>query len=325
MKFIAELCQNHNGNVDTLCKMVDAAAEGGATHIKIQHIYARNLVYRAQFENGLICDEKTISIKRPWQVEYERLKNLEISDTDCRRFVKYVESVGLIPMTTCFARCDLNRIIDQGFKNIKIASYDCASFTMIREVARHFQHTYISTGASYDDEIIIATDILKDIGTEYSVLHCITQYPTPLDSMNLNRIKWLSQFTSEVGFSDHSNVSKNGMLAAKAAVLCGAKVVERHFTILDEAETKDGPVSIRKEDIKELQQYSTLSEDDQLTNLNECFSNWRTMLGLAQRDLSHAELLNRDYYRGRFATPRHPNSLNASEMIFNWEETPIKR
>ena len=158
----------------------------------------------------------------------------------------------------------------------------------------------------------------------YSILHCITQYPTPLESMNLNRIKWLSQFTDEVGFSDHSNVSKHGMIAAKAAVMSGAEVVERHFTILDQSETKDGPVSIKKEEIKDLQNFSKLSRKDQLDHLVECMPEWKTMLGLAQRKLSNSELLNRDYYRGRFASPRYEQANNASEMVFNWEETPIE-
>ena len=87
MNFIAELCQNHNGDLDNLYKMVDAAAEGGATHIKIQHIYKENLVFRPQFENGLLKGDKTIAIKRPWKDEYERLENLEISNNDCRKFV----------------------------------------------------------------------------------------------------------------------------------------------------------------------------------------------------------------------------------------------
>jgi len=65
MKFIAELCQNHNGEPDSLFRMADAAAEAGATHIKIQHIYARNLVYRPQFENGLEQNGIVNAIRRP--------------------------------------------------------------------------------------------------------------------------------------------------------------------------------------------------------------------------------------------------------------------
>ena len=78
MKIIAELCQNHNGDFEIVKKMVDVAAKAGATHVKLQTIYAKNLAYRSIFENGLELNNKTISIKRPWKDEYNRLKSLEL-------------------------------------------------------------------------------------------------------------------------------------------------------------------------------------------------------------------------------------------------------
>lgn len=323
MKFIAELCQNHNGNFDTVRRMVDAAAEGGASHVKIQHIYTRNLVYRPEFEEGLEQNSEMKAIRRPWQPEYDRLKGLELSEDECARFVEYVESVGLVPMTTCFARGDVERIAQQGFRTIKVASYDCASFPMLRELAQRFDYLYVSTGATFDDELRHAADVLRKHAKGYSLLHCVTQYPTPLDAMHLNRIGWLNQYANEVGFSDHSLVSRAGMVAAKAAVACGAEVVERHFTISDPSETKDGPVSITKEHIRSLIDFSRLSPADQRAQLTEEHPGWEQMLGKAERWLSDAELLNRDYYRGRFATPRREGAKRLAEMVLNWEETPL--
>lgn len=323
MKFIAELCQNHNGDFDTLLRMVDAAAEGGATHIKIQHIYACNLVYRTEFEDGLNQDGVQKAIRRPWQLEYDRLKGLELSDVECARFVEYVESIGLIPMTTCFARGDMDRIAQQGFRTVKVASYDCASFPMLRELAERFGYLYVSTGATFDDELCHAADVLRQHAQGYSLLHCVTQYPTPLAEMHLNRIGHLSQFSDEVGFSDHSLVSRDGMLAAKAAVACGAEVVERHFTISDPSATKDGLVSITKDDIRSLVDFALLTVTDQRAHLSEYHPGWEQMLGKSERWLTDAELLNRNYYRGRFATPRREGAHQVAEMIFNWEETPL--
>ena len=323
MKFIAELCQNHNGNFDTVRRMVDAAAEGGASHVKNQHIYVRNLVYRPEFEDGLEEEGITKAIKRPWQPEYDRLKRLELTEDECARFVEYVESVGLVPMTTCFARGDVERIAQQGFRTIKVASYDCASFPMLRELAQRFDYLYVSTGATFDDELRHAADMLRNHAKGYSFLHCVTQYPTPLEAMHLNRIGWLQQYADEVGFSDHSLVSRDGVIAAKAAIACGAEVVERHFTISDPSETKDGPVSISKDDIRALNDFSRLSLEDQRAQLAEEHPGWEQMLGKAERWLSDAELLNRDYYRGRFATPRREGAHRLAEMVLNWEETPL--
>ncbi|MBF9020217.1 general stress protein [Rhodobacterales bacterium HKCCA1058] len=323
MKFIAELCQNHNGNFDTLLRMVDAAAESGASHIKIQHIYARNLVYRPEFEQGLERDGQVFAIKRPWQLEYERLKRLELSEKECTQFVEYVEAIGLVPMTTCFTRGDVEQIAQQGFRNVKVASYDCASAPMLRELATRFEHIYVSTGATFDDEVRHAAHVLRQHSKAYSLLHCVTQYPTPLEVMHLNRIAWLQQFAGEVGFSDHSLVSRDGVVAAKAAIACGADVIERHFTISDPSETKDGPVSISADDVRVLVDFSKLSRVDQFTHLTEVHPGWEQMLGQAERWLSDAELLNRDYYRGRFATPRRTGAHRLAEMVLNWEETPL--
>lgn len=323
MKFIAELCQNHNGDFDTVRRMVDAAAEGGASHVKIQHIYVRNLVFRPEFEEGLERDGRVLVIRRPWQPEYERLKILELSDDECARFVEYVESLGLIPMTTCFTRGDVERIWQQGFRVVKVASYDCASFPMLRELATRFNHLYVSTGATFDDELRHAADVLRARAKGYSLLHCVTQYPTPLDAMHLKRIGWLQQFADEVGFSDHSLVSRDGVLAAMAAIACGADVVERHFTISNASETKDGPVSIGKEDIRALINFAKLSRADQYAQLADVHPGWERMLGQAERWLSDSEILNRDYYRGRFATPRREGSHRLAEMVLNWEETPL--
>lgn len=323
MKFIAELCQNHNGNFDTVRRMVDTAAESGASHIKIQHIYARNLVYRTEFEHGLEQHGQVLAIRRPWQLEYDRLKGLELSEDECARFVEYVESVGLVPMTTCFARGDIEQIAQQGFRTVKVASYDCASFPMLRELAARFDYLYVSTGATFDDELRHAAHVLREHAKGYSLLHCVTQYPTPLEAMHLNRIGWLRQFTDEVGFSDHSLVSRDGVVAAKAAIFCGAEVVERHFTISSASETKDGPVSITADDIRALVDFAGLSRDDKHAHLVEAYPGWEQMLGQAERWLSDAEMLNRDYYRGRFATPRRKGANRLAEMALNWEETPL--
>jgi len=323
MEVIAELCQNHNGDFELLLKMVDAAAESGATHVKIQHIYAKNLVYRPEFEMGLEQGGALKAFCRPWQKEYDRLKELELTDDECCRFVEYSRSLGLIPMTTCFSRGDVERIYQQGFRVVKVASYDCASFTLLRELSARFDYLYVSTGSTFDDELDHAAKILIQNARGFSLLHCVTQYPTPLEAMNLNRIEWLKQYCSNVGFSDHSLVSRDGILAAKAAIACGADIVERHFTILDPSLSKDGPVSVTREHIRALKDFSNLSTDDQFAQLSEEFPNWKLMLGESERWLSDEEILNRNYYRGRFGTARRKGLHRSAEMIFNWDETPI--
>ncbi len=325
VKIIAELCQNHLGDFERVKAMVDQAVEAGATHVKIQHIYNENLTFRPQFEAGLQQNGQTFAIKRPFQPEFERLKELELEAEQCREFVRYVENKGAVPLTTCFARGSVQIIREQGFKAVKVASYDCPSYQMLRELSVEFDELIVSTGASFPEEIAMAAVVLKGHGN-YCLLHCVTIYPTPLDELHLSRIEWLKQYSEVVGFSDHSLVARDGLLASKAAILLGAEVIERHFTVLEADQSKDGPVSINPEQLKELASFAGLSKIEQKAELEETSPGLLgKVAGDPTRELSSEELLNRDYYRGRFATPRKKGRHLASEMIFNWEETPLWR
>jgi len=323
MKIIAELCQNHNGDFSVVRKMLKTAASAGATHAKIQHIYGKNLVYRPVFENGLTEDGVTRAIKRPWAPEHKRLSSLELDDSECRHFVELCESLEMVPMTTCFTRGDVERIHAQGFRSVKVASYDCASFPMLRELAQRFDHIYVSTGATFDQEVEHAAFQLSQGAAKFSMLHCVTQYPTPLELTNLNRMVWLRQFASEVGFSDHSLVEEDQLCVSKVALWLGADIVERHFTMLSASETRDGPVSITVEQLCELSRFARLSREDQLAELEAEYPDWRIATKSVGTGMTDSEMLNRDYYRGRFATPRRAGATRDTEMIFNWEETPL--
>ncbi len=320
IKIIAEFCQNHNGDMDLLFKMIEQAASAGATHGKMQTIMANTITYRPQFEEGLVSNGIVKSIKRPYSEEYKRLKKLEINIDETIQFIERCKENGLIPLTTCFTKSHVNELSDIGFESIKVASYDCASFPMLRELTEQFDEIIVSTGATFDDEVIHAADILAN--SNFSFLHCVTLYPTPLHEMHLLRMNWLKSLAPVVGFSDHTLVKRDGLIASKGALALGAEIIERHFTILNPNDTKDGPISINTKELKELVDFANIPIEDRLRFMNSNYPNWKKMFGNEKRLLSSEELLNRDYYRGRFASPRR-ESKNGSRMIFNWEETKI--
>jgi sialic acid synthase SpsE len=322
LKVIAELCQNHNGDPELVRRMVDAAAEAGATHVKLQNIHARTVAFRPQFEEGLEVDGVTHAIRRPWRAERDRLLGLELPSAVVEEFVVRVRDRGMVPMTTCFTRGEVGQVADQGFAAIKVASYDCASFPLLRELADRFDRMIVSTGATFDDEVVHAARLLRD-RVDLTLLHAVTVYPTPLDELHLARLDWLATLAPSVGFSDHTLVARDGIVAAKAAVALGAQVVERHFTVLEPDATRDGPVSIDPEGLAELVRFGALERGEQLERLAADGVDLDALRGSAHRPLGEAELLNRDYYRGRFMTPRASGSQRASEMIANWEETPL--
>lgn len=322
MKFIAELCQNHNGNSELLKNLVLEAAGSGATHIKIQHIYAKNLTFRPVFENGFSLDGATYAIRRPFEDEYVRLKSLELDQIAVSHFIEQVTSLGLTPLTTIFTLDTIESVYEQGFREVKIASYDAASYPLIKACLDRFDHVYISTGATFDSEIQKLYELTKPYAN-ITVLHCVTSYPTSREMMNLSRINYLKKLGfSNVGYSDHSAPCDTSLDACFVAITLGASVVERHFTILPKDQTKDGKVSVNPQEFRAIVDFNNLSDNSKRSLLQKTIPSdvLEMMLGSETRDLSHIELLNREYYRGRFATPRVTGNHFSAQMRFNWEE-----
>lgn len=308
---IAECCQNHNGNQEILKRMIHEAAEHGADYVKIQAIRSRELTHRERFDEGVMENGQVKVIKRPYAPELERLSKLDLSLDVERWFVEECWKAGVAPLTTAFTRTAAAEIKDLGYEAIKVASYDCASFPLLEDLKKYWNTIFVSTGATYDEEIEQAAAILQ--GANFSFLHCVTMYPTPMEELHLRRMSYLRRFTDKVGYSDHSKIADTDLWASKIALALGADCVERHFTILEPHETKDGPVSINPKQLRELRQFADLDRSERMQIINKEYPNWHLSLGQSNRPLSHAELLNRDYYRGRFA------SKLGDKVIYNWE------
>ena len=178
MEFIAEFCQNHNGDFNILKDMVYSAKENGATYAKVQHIYSDMLSFRDRFEP----EKNKKTLVRPFKNEYERLKKLELSFKEQSDFVDLCKEIKIKPLTTIFSSNSLNEILELGFSDIKIASYDCSSEALINDVKDNFDRIIVSTGASYDKEIELTSSQLKN--RNFTLLHCVTLYPTPLQEFH---------------------------------------------------------------------------------------------------------------------------------------------
>ena len=324
IKYIAELCQNHNGNEKNLYNMLERCAKSGADYIKLQYIFSKNLSFRPIFETGLKEKKRTLAIQRPYQKEFDRLKKLELKNKDYENFVLKCEKFNLKPMITCFTRDSINTLFNMGYENIKIASYDCSSFQMVREISKKFKNIIMSTGATYLDEIYKSCELLKKSKRSYSLLHCVTIYPTPIDKININKINYLKRkFKVPVGFSDHSpSLDNNKNLASMISVYFGAELIERHITILPKDQTKDGKVSISPEDIIEIKMFSKMSKESQRLYIQDKYKiNLNSIKNKKiQLNLSDEEIINRDYYKGRFASNVSRDGL---KFINNWDETKL--
>ena len=277
MKFIAEMCQNHNGDMDLLETMVVAAAKNGADICKIQTIEAKHLIYWKEFEDF-----------RPYEKEYERLKSLELSIDDEKKFVAICRQNKVEPMTTVFEHRGFKRFNDVGYKLMKISGYSAQKvLPKIKEF--NFEHLYISTSSMTYREIEWLTKHLKlNLPyRNYTLLNCTCVYPTPLEKLNLQNIEFYKKHFGfkNVGLSDHTNPHEDNLLSSKLAIYQGIDVLERHFTILGKDETRDGKVSITPDMLSELKRFSMLSPKEQYKEINE---------------LNETQKFNHHYYRNRF-------------------------
>lgn len=316
---IAECCQNHLGNPEILMEMVSKGALHGATHLKIQGLYHDELTYRKRFEENR-PPEFSNSIVRPFESEYRRLENLTLDFETEVAFVTECNKVGVIPMITVFTHRGLDRALKAGFRSFKIASYDCASQALISRVLEFCDELVISTGATFWHEIDSTVNLIKKNkrpSTKIEFLHAVTEYPTEISSVRLLRMAALKSFGFPVGFSDHTPPASTNLWASALAIKLGASTVERHFTILNPSDTKDGPVSV------DCNQLSSISRMFASPNyLDENLPDLKTindmLTPLYTLDPSEVELKNRDYYRGRVASVLNGDSIPA------WEVWPLE-
>lgn len=312
VKIIAELCQNHNGDMKLVEEMVAAASEAGASYVKIQSMQSSDLIKRQRFEKGLVEGGTIKVIKRPFLNEFKRLKKLDLNLRQQEEFIELCYKYKVKPMTTIFSLNRIKELKKLNFDTFKIASFDCSSFRLIEKLSKLNQNLIISTGGTYQREIAKTASILHKAKKKFTFLHCISIYPTPLEEAHLSRIKYLKKFTPHVGLSDHSNPEKNGNLLSLGAVLNGARIIERHFTILKKNETRDGIVSVNFQQLKKLVYETNQSFKNIKKNLT-LKKKLKIMYGNYQRELSEIEILNRDYYKGRFGY----KSSNG-KIIYNW-------
>ncbi len=315
---IAELCQNHNGDTVLLEEMVAAAAESGADYAKIQSIDSNELTFRERFENGINEGGKVKVINRPYQKELDRLKKLDLSNEVQINFHNICKKYNIKPMTTIFTRGKINLVNKMNLDTLKISSFDCASFKLIDDLKKvKAKNFIISTGATFDREIKKTSEIMKKNNLNFAFLHCISIYPTTLEVANLNRINFLKKFSSKVGISDHSNPEVYKYKIIAGSLVLGAEIVEKHFTILPKESTKDGVVSANSKQLKEISRICKMNINDLNNYVKDEVNEFEIMKGNLTRELTDTELLNRDYYQGRFA------SKVKDEIIFNWDEKEI--
>ena len=237
---IAEIGLNHGGSLARALELVDAAADAGASAVKLQTLYADRLV--------------AVACPAPAHVRASSLREFFAGfelDLDAHREVAArAQHHGLAVMTTPFAEDVVPALTDIGFDAYKIASGDITYLPLIRKVAATGRPVVISTGMSDLADVGAALGAAWAAGgRELAVLHCVSAYPVPAGSENLRAIPTLAdQFQQPVGLSDHGR----GLVTAVAAVALGACIYERHLVLPGDTAAIDAPVSSTPDELGEI-------------------------------------------------------------------------
>ncbi|TGL10773.1 N-acetylneuraminate synthase [Leptospira meyeri] len=223
---IAEAGVNHNGDLELAHELIDIACEAGVDVVKFQTFTAESLVT----ESAKKAEYQSASTD-PKESQYSMLKKLELSSSAHWELIDHCRSKGIEFLSTAFDLESLDFLTKLDLKRYKIPSGEITNLPYLDEIGRLGKPVILSTGMARLGEIEEAIQILERNGLSrdlLTVLHCNTEYPTPISDVNLLAMLSLkATFGVSVGYSDHTS----GIDIALAAVALGAEVIEKHFTI----------------------------------------------------------------------------------------------
>lgn len=284
VKIIAEAGVNHNGDIIIAKKMIDFAKKAGADYIKFQTFIPENLVSK----HAKKAEYQKITTV-PDESQLQMLRKLMLSENEFIELSDYCEATSIGFISTPF---DLESV---GFLNSfnmdfwKVPSGEITNLPYLVEIAKTGKPIILSTGMSDLDEIDAALNVLHSNGAgKIMLLHCNTQYPTPMEDVNLNAMLTLKdRYNCDVGYSDHTL----GIEVPIAAVALGATVIEKHFTLDRNMEGPDHKASL---------------EPNELKSMVSAIRNIEKALGTGNKVASPSETENKDIAR---------KSIVASRMI----------
>lgn len=243
---IAEAGVNHNGDIKLAKKLIDLASDAKVDYVKFQTWITNDIVDQtaAKAEYQIKNDGDDTS-------QFEMLKKLELSFEDFKVLKNYSESKGVQFLSTPDDYKSLDFLSDElDLPILKIGSGEVTNIPFLRRFGEKKKPIILSTGMSSIGEVEKAYYTLLESGApKVTILHCTSNYPASLESVNLKAMNTLkSVFNSTVGYSDHTE----GIEVSLAAVALGAEVIEKHFTIDRGLPGPDHKASMSPVELKEL-------------------------------------------------------------------------
>ena len=238
---IVEIGINHEGSLDTAFNMVDAAWRSGAEIIKHQtHVVKDEMSGAAK---KIIPGNADVSI-------YKIMERCALNEEDETKLKEYVESKGMIFISTPFSRAAADRLERMGVSAYKIGSGECNNYPLIEHIAAFGKPMIVSTGMNNIASVKKTVNILEKYNIQYALLHTTNLYPTPSHLVRFGAMQELQKEFPDaiIGLSDHTTSN----LACFGAVALGASILERHFTDSMDRNDPDIVNSMDPEALKEL-------------------------------------------------------------------------
>jgi N-acetylneuraminate synthase len=267
---IAEVGNNHNGDIGLARELVDLAVEANANCVKFQMRDLSSL-YSNQGKNG------EVGYDLGSQYTLDLLNKFQLSNDKLCQVFDYCKKRGIVPLCTPWDLLSIRVLDEYGMDGFKVASADFTNYEMLEALAKTGKPLICSTGMSMESEIRGSVSLLRGLGVSYALLHCNSTYPTPFKDVNLSYLPRLKEMAgSVVGYSGH----ERGYAVPLAAVALGARIVEKHFTVDRNMEGNDHKVSLLPDEFAEMVR--------QIRNVEESMGQG------GEREMTQGEMINRE-------------------------------
>jgi N,N'-diacetyllegionaminate synthase len=242
---IAEAGVNHNGDLQRAKELVRCAAAAGADIVKFQSFVTDKSISRAAPKA-----EYQKRTGEPDESQYEMVRKLELSRSAHEELIEECRNNGIRFLSTAFDPDSFDMLVELGLDLVKIPSGEITNLPFLRHITRLGKPTLLSTGMATFGEIEAALEVIEHSGTPrglVTVLHCTTEYPAPMEDVNLRAMASLKAGLGvEIGYSDHTA----GIEVPIAAVALGATVIEKHFTLDRNLPGPDHRASLEPHELK---------------------------------------------------------------------------
>lgn len=245
---IAEAGVNHNGDFEKAKQLVQVAAQAGADFVKFQTFKADKITSKSAKK----ADYQTKNVNDGDNSQYAMLKKLEMPHEWHVHLKEYANELGIQFLSTAFDHESIHYLDKLGQPFFKIPSGEITNKPYLQHIASKRKPVVLSTGMANIKEIDKALNVLLECDlkkNDITVLHCNTEYPTPMEDVNLKAMLHIQrEFDVKIGYSDHTL----GIEVPIAAVALGAQIIEKHFTLDRSLPGPDHAASLEPNELKQM-------------------------------------------------------------------------